>query len=212
MVYISTSLTSLCRSSSEVVAWAASRRESNSGYLIPCKSSLALECTNWRTNPNGSVLLPRTKADRPGHAHTQPGARRPGRARAWRPSGVAEGLPADDVPVAVWELHAPRGGREAATGGGHRASGVILGAERTRTLSNRRGAAASENPTTTPQPWIEQVPHRVTEHVQTVDCNRQAKTRPQSQPWRRLHILTPFSAEHTSPARKVDWQTESEEA
>ncbi len=91
-----------------------------------------------------------------------------------------------------------RGGREAATGGGHRASGVILGAERTRTLSNRRGAAASENPTTTPQPWIEQVPHRVTEHV--------------SQPWRRLHILTPFSAEHTSPARKVDWQTESEEA
>ena len=50
--------------------------------------------------------------------------RRPGRARSGRASGVANGLPAHDVPVAVRELHATRGGRDGATGGGHRASGV----------------------------------------------------------------------------------------
>ena len=50
--------------------------------------------------------------------------RRPGRARSGRASGVATGLPAHDVPVAGRELHATRGGRDGATGGGHRASGV----------------------------------------------------------------------------------------
>ena len=38
------------------------------------------------------------------------------------------------------------------------------GAERTRTLSNRRGAAASETTAATPQPRIEQVPEGVTQH------------------------------------------------
>ena len=39
-------------------------------------------------------------------------------------SGAADGLPAHDVPVAVWEVHATRGATDGATGGGHRASGV----------------------------------------------------------------------------------------
>ena len=63
------------------------------------------------------------RADRPSHAH-QPGARRPGRSRSGRAFGVANGLPAHDVPVAGRELHATRGAREGATGGGHRAFGV----------------------------------------------------------------------------------------
>ena len=57
-----------------------------------------------------------------------PALRRPGRARSGRASGIANGLPAHDLPVAGRELHATRGAREGATGGGHRSSGVIPGA------------------------------------------------------------------------------------
>ena len=53
-----------------------------------------------------------------------PALHRPGRARSGRASGAADGLPAHDVPVAVWEVHATRGATDGATGGGHRASGV----------------------------------------------------------------------------------------
>ena len=55
------------------------------------------------------------RADRPARAHIQPGARRPGRPRSGRASGVANGLPAHDVPVAGRELHATRGGGTASS-------------------------------------------------------------------------------------------------
>ena len=65
---------------------------------------------------------------------------------------------------------------------------------------------------TTPHPGIQQVPHRVAEHVQTVNGNSQGKAGPESQPWRLLHVSAPFPAEHTSPLRNRGWQTVSEEA
>ena len=64
---------------------------------------------------------------------------------------------------------------------------------------------------TTPQPWVEQIPHGIAEHVETVNENLQAKTRPESQPWGHLHVLKPFPAEHTTPAENLDGQSESEE-
>ena len=69
-----------------------------------------------------------------------------------------------------------------------------------------------ETTTTAPQPRVEQIPHGVAEHVETVHGNRQAKTRPESQPWRHLHVETPLPAEHTPPARNLGRQTESQEA
>ena len=65
---------------------------------------------------------------------------------------------------------------------------------------------------TAPQPGIQQIPHGIAEHVETVDDNRQAQAWPERQPRRRLHVSAPFPAEHPSPAGKVDGQTESQEA
>ena len=65
---------------------------------------------------------------------------------------------------------------------------------------------------TAPHPRVEQVPHRVAEHVGGVDDNRQAKSWPERQPWRHLHVATPFTAEHGTPVRNLGWQTESQEA
>ena len=47
-------------------------------------------------------------------------------------------------------------------------------------------------PATAPQPRVEQVAHRIAEHVETVNGNSQGKTGPESQPWRYLHELTPL--------------------
>ncbi len=63
-----------------------------------------------------------------------------------------------------------------------------------------------------PQPGIEQVPHGVAEHIETVNDNRQAKPWPERQPGRLLHVLASFPAEHPSPAGHLDGQPESEEA
>ena len=45
---------------------------------------------------------------------------------------------------------------------------------------------------TTPEPGIKQIPHGIAEHVETVNENRQAKTRPESQrlfiPYSRIQI------------------------
>ena len=79
--------------------------------------------------------------------------------------GFRPGRSAHDVPVAGRELQSSRGARDGATAGGHRSCGVIPGAERTRTLSNRRGGAASETTAATAQPRVQQVPHGVAEHV-----------------------------------------------
>ncbi len=65
---------------------------------------------------------------------------------------------------------------------------------------------------TTPQPRIEQVPEGISEHVEGVDDNRQAKPRPERQPGGLLHVPAPFPAEHASPVRNAGWQTVSEEA
>ena len=64
----------------------------------------------------------------------------------------------------------------------------------------------------TPEPWIEQVPHGVAEHVQAIDGNGQEEARPESQRRQDLHVLAPFTAEHTPPVRNPRGQTESEEA
>ncbi len=61
------------------------------------------------------------------------------------------------------------------------------------------------------QPGNRQVSHRVAEHVEGVDGNRQGKTRPERQPGGHLHVLKPFPAEHPSPAGNLDGQSESEE-
>jgi hypothetical protein len=44
--------------------------------------------------------------------------------------------------------------------------------------SSRPGAKGAKAPHTTPEPRIKQVPHRIAEHVQTVNGYRQTKTRP----------------------------------
>ena len=62
------------------------------------------------------------------------------------------------------------------------------------------------------QPGIQQVPHRVAEHVEGVDDNREEKPRPEGQPGRLLHEAAPFPAEHPSPAGHLDGQPESEKA
>ena len=72
-----------------------------------------------------------------------------------------------------------------------------------------RGAITS---LTALQPGIKQVPHRIAEHVEGVDDNRQAQPRPEGQPGGHLHVLTSFPAEQTSPAGNLDGQPESEEA
>ncbi len=65
---------------------------------------------------------------------------------------------------------------------------------------------------TASQPRIEQIPHGVPEHVESVNDNRQAEARPERQPWGHLHVLKPFPAEHPSPTGNLDGQSESEEA
>ena len=52
---------------------------------------------------------------------------------------------------------------------------------------------------TAPQPGVEQVPEGVTEHVEGVDGNRQAKPRPQGQVRCHLHVLATFPAEQGQP-------------
>ena len=80
-----------------------------------------------------------------------------------------------------------------------------------RALLNRPGGIGTEAPPTTPQPRVEQVPHRVAEHVQALHDNRQAQPWPERQPRRHLHELTPFPAQ-PSPAGNRNRQTESREA
>ncbi len=63
-----------------------------------------------------------------------------------------------------------------------------------------------------PQPGVEQVPEGVTEHVEGIDGNRQAKPGPERQPGRLLHVLAPFPAEQTPPAGNPDGQPVSEKA
>ena len=129
-------------------------------YTSPTRSAVPDDAQTLRCQ----ALL---RADRPGHAHPQPGApstwsaafraRLRNRTRMLLPkcegtvnsrcssdsrsgSRIADGLPAHDVPVAGRELHASCGGREAATGGGHRASGVIprvAGRPRTQRVAQR---------------------------------------------------------------------------
>ena len=60
-------------------------------------------------------------------------------------------------------------------------------------------------PLTAPESGVKQVAHSVAEHVKTVNGNSQGKTGIKSQPWRHLHVSTPFPTEHTSPTRKIDW-------
>ncbi len=48
---------------------------------------------------------------------------------------------------------------------------------------------------TAPQPGVEQIPQRITEHVETIDDDCQAKSRPECQPGYHLHELPPFPAE-----------------
>ncbi len=62
------------------------------------------------------------------------------------------------------------------------------------------------------QPGVEQVSHRVTEHVEGVDDNRQEDTGPESQPRRHLHVQASFPAEHATPAGYLEGQPVSEEA
>jgi len=62
-----------------------------------------------------------------------------------------------------------------------------------------------------PEPWVEQVPEGISEHVETVDDQRQEKPRPERQPGRLLHEPAPFAAEHPSPAGHLGWQHESGE-
>ena len=49
---------------------------------------------------------------------------------------------------------------------------------RLHALSNRRGAAASETTAAASQPRVEQVPHGITQHVETVHHDRQAHPGP----------------------------------
>ena len=65
---------------------------------------------------------------------------------------------------------------------------------------------------TAPQPGIEQIAHGIAEHVETVDDQRQEKSRPERQPGRLLHVLTPFPAQHTAPTGNLGGQPESEKA
>ena len=69
-------------------------------------------CPQFTSGDLGPIQChgPRLRADRPGHAHPQPGARRPGRRRSRRASGLADG-------AHPWR----QGG---SPGGGHRACGV----------------------------------------------------------------------------------------
>ena len=60
----------------------------------------------------------------------------------------------------------------------------------------------ADSPLAAPEPGVEEVPHGVAEHVETVNDNSQERPRPERQPWRHLHVLTPFPAEHTSPAQE----------
>ena len=67
--------------------WPATRRVSRVVsylYTSPTRSAVLDDAPT----PQRQALL---RADRPGHAHTQPGARRPARTRARRASGVADG-------------------------------------------------------------------------------------------------------------------------
>ncbi len=74
---------------------------------------------------------------------------------------------------------------------------------------HHRGAVTA---LTTTKSGVEQVPEGISEHVEGVDDNRQAEPRPERQPGRLLHVLTPFNAEQTSPVRTAGGQPESEEA
>ena len=136
----------------------------NTGALLGPTSTGPPNSVHFPDSVCGALAL--LRADRPGHVHTQPGARRPGRARSGRASGMANGA---CTPVAAGM--APR--VEVTD-----SSGVIPGAERMHALSNRRGAAASETTAAASQPRVEQVPHGITQHVETVHHDRQAHPGP----------------------------------
>ena len=61
---------------------------------------------------------------------------------------------------------------------------------------NTEPAYTTPDPACAARPRVEQVPHGVTEHVQTVNGNSQGKTRPERQPWRHLHRLPGVGARH----------------
>ena len=61
---------------------------------------------------------------------------------------------------------------------------------------------------TAAQSGVEQVPEGVTEHVEGVDDNRQAKTRPERQPWRYLHVETSFPSWGTRRADRIPGSSE----
>ena len=58
---------------------------------------------------------------------------------------------------------------------------------------------------------IEQIPHHISEHVETENDQRQAKSKPERQAWRHLHVLTSLPAEHPAPAGDLGGQHESGE-
>ena len=94
------------------------------------------------------------RADRPGHAHTQSGARRPGRARSGRASGVADGFPAHDVlsrPGSYMPPVGPRGRHGWRSPGIGRDTAPAAGRPRTqgaaqRWRSRRRPAPGDRSP------------------------------------------------------------------
>ena len=86
------------------------------------------------------------RADRPGHAHTQPGARRAGRprsrARLWKTATTAPG-PTTSLSRAGSYMPPVAAGR-APSGGGHRSSGVTRGLPVGRARSGWRSGGEAE--------------------------------------------------------------------
>ena len=118
------------------------------------------------------------------------------------------------VPVTPPEQQQPCHPRAAdrTTGPGQRASGVTPGAERMRALSNRPGGIGTQPPATTPQPRVEQVAHRVSEHVEAVHHDGEEDAGPHGQPRRHLHVAAPLTAQQAAPAGNAQGQPEAEKA
>ena len=72
--------------------------------------------------------------------------------------------------------------------------------------------AGAELAASAAQARVEQVAHRIAQHVETVHHDRQAQPGPQRQPRRLLHEPPPLPAEHPAPARDLDGQPEAEKA
>ena len=73
----------------------------------------------------------------------------------------------------------------------------------------RSGAQATA---TAAQPRVEQVAHRIAEHVEPINDNGQENSRSDRQPGGHFHVLASFPAEQSSPTGNPDRQSESEEA